>query len=100
MLILSFGGTVINSSGGRTLSIPWHLGSTMTDSDTHVCPQISVCAMYTIFQHRGTLASWKSLYCTLDHERCERYKLVACGRSVAINLLPNGILLKVKDAAK
>jgi hypothetical protein len=64
------------------------------------CPNVSGCEMYSLFRLAGTLATWKINYCNADYERCERYKLSSLGRSVPINLMPNGSLLQIRGAAK
>lgn len=52
------------------------------------------CEMYKLFRLAGTLAAWKSGYCTADFARCERYRRACAGQSVPINLMPNGALLR------
>ena len=62
------------------------------------CPHMARCKMFGLFSYAGTLASWKILYCTSDHQRCERFKRAKSGQSVPDNLMPNGALLR-KPAA-
>ncbi len=50
--------------------------------------------MYAIFRNSGVLGTWKALFCQATFENCARYKLVRLGRSVAPNLMPNGVLLR------
>jgi hypothetical protein len=63
-------------------------------TDDKKCPHMSSCEMYKLFTLSGTLAVWKTNYCTSEYERCQRYKRSAEGKSVPINLMPNGTLLK------
>jgi hypothetical protein len=58
------------------------------------CPNIVSCEMCDLLKLAGTLAIWKTNYCTSDFERCERYKLSSIGRPVPRALLPNGVLLR------
>lgn len=58
------------------------------------CPHMHNCEMYEIFTLAGTLETWKINYCTGDYERCKRYELASQGKPVAVNLMPNGALLR------
>lgn len=58
------------------------------------CPNMAYCAMYNLFKLSSSLAVWKINYCAADYTRCARYMHAALGRSVPINLMPNGSLLK------
>lgn len=50
--------------------------------------------MFEIFRNSGALGTWKAFFCNATFENCARYKLVSLGRSVAPNLMPNGVLLQ------
>jgi hypothetical protein len=51
---------------------------------------MSSCPLYPQFKVQSLLNIWKISYCEGDYEKCERFKLSACGSSVPITLLPNG----------
>ena len=64
--------------------------------DDEGCKHQSSCAMYSLFQHAGTLAVFQMRYCKGDFTECARYKRSSEGLSVPMNLMPNGQLLKKK----
>jgi hypothetical protein len=59
-----------------------------------ICPHMSTCAMYSLFSYAGTLGAWKARYCTAEFNDCARYQRALDGRTVPINLMPSGALLK------
>ena len=61
------------------------------------CPNMTSCEMYALLRLSGTLAIWKTNYCTADFDRCERYRLSQAGRPVPQNLMPNGSLLRLAE---
>lgn len=60
------------------------------------CKHQPTCAMYSLFQHAGTLAVFQMRYCKGDYHECARYKRASEGLAVPLNLMPNGQLLKKK----
>lgn len=56
----------------------------------------ATCAMYSLFQHAGTLAVFQMRYCNGAYTECARYKRASEGLAVPLNLMPNGQLLKKK----
>ena len=50
--------------------------------------------MFELFMHAGTLSVWQTNYCLSAFETCARYKLGLEARSVPLNLLPSGALLR------
>ena len=64
------------------------------------CPHMSGCEMYELFTLAGTLATWKINYCTGNFERCKRYELAVEGKPIAVNLMPNGAMLRKTTAPR
>lgn len=60
------------------------------------CKHQATCAMYSLFQHAGTLAVFQMRYCNGAYTECARYKRASEGLAVPLNLMPNGQLLKKK----
>lgn len=60
-----------------------------------VCARIDTCPLFKAFKMKSALNVWQSYYCEGDFNRCERWKLVASGKAVPLNLLPNGRMLEV-----
>jgi hypothetical protein len=60
------------------------------------CKHQGSCAMYSLFQHAGTLAVFQMRYCKGDFQECARFKRSSDGLAVPLNLMPNGQLLKKK----
>lgn len=58
------------------------------------CPHSSNCPLYPQFALQSLLSIWKTKFCDSNHAACERYKLSCAGRSVPLNLLPNGKTLE------
>lgn len=50
--------------------------------------------MYELFSLAGTLETWKIGYCAADYTRCRRFNMAEEGRSVPLNLMPNGAFLR------
>lgn len=63
----------------------------MTTKD---CPHMSGCEMYSLLRLSGTVKAWQARYCQHEYSQCARHKLSAEGRSVPVNLMPSGALLK------
>ena len=63
-------------------------------NDPTACPNKSTCPMFELFMHAGTLSVWQTNYCLSAFETCARYKLGLEARSVPLNLLPSGALLR------
>lgn len=51
---------------------------------------MSTCPLYEQFRVQALLNVWKVTYCEGDFEKCERFKMSACGTKVPVTLLPNG----------
>ena len=64
------------------------------EKPTGNCPHMGGCAMFGLFSLAGTLATWKTNYCSADYARCERFQRSLQGRTVPNNLMPNGALLR------
>ncbi len=58
------------------------------------CPHMESCRLFPLFTMSGTLAVWKTNYCSDKFAECARFKLATEARPVPDNLLPNGQLLK------
>jgi hypothetical protein len=56
--------------------------------------------MFAQFKLQSTLRLWQIKYCESDYARCERYKTAAAGQRVPVLLLPNGAMLKPRDAGR
>ena len=58
------------------------------------CPHVPTCRMYALLKLAGSLETWQARYCMAGYTQCARYKLALEGRSVPINLMPNGAYLR------
>ncbi len=58
------------------------------------CPHMGDCALYKLFTFSGTKTVWQNNYCMADFARCARHALSAENKTVPLNLLPNGELLR------
>ncbi len=59
------------------------------------CSRVGSCPLFKAFAMKSSLKVWQAYYCEGDWGRCERWKLVAAGKTAPANLLPNGRSLDV-----
>jgi len=59
------------------------------------CARVGACPLFKQFAMKSSLRVWQAYYCEGDWSRCQRWKLVAAGMPVPMNLLPNGRMLEV-----
>lgn len=59
------------------------------------CPHIPSCTMFALFETGPDLARWQVDYCRSAYTECARFKLTLLGKSVPIDLLPSGTLLRI-----
>lgn len=57
------------------------------------CPNMDGCIIFPLLSRAGALKVWQDRYCSGVFSACERYKLGRLGRTVAPDLLPNGVRL-------
>lgn len=69
---------------------------TTREIEREPCSHKSTCAMYSLFQHAGTLAVFQIRYCDGDYRECARWRRSNEGQSVPINLMPSGQMLRKK----
>ena len=63
-------------------------------SDGNLCPHLSGCPMFPLFNMQSALQIWKISYCTSKFVECERYRRSERGEPVPDNLMPSGALLR------
>ena len=75
-------------------------GVPSSDGNPHVplpasCPHAASCPLFPQFTMKSFLSYWRASYCDADFTRCARYRLSSQGKSVPLNLLPSGNMMKV-----
>lgn len=56
--------------------------------------------MYPLLKLSGTLGTWKEKYCGGEFTACVRYQKLSQGKTVAPDLMPNGVLLSQRGNLK
>lgn len=63
------------------------------------CSHISTCKLFPLISVNSALNVWKTFYCEGKYKQCARYQASAAGKSVPVNLLPNGKDLEIGKLA-
>jgi hypothetical protein len=64
-----------------------------------ICARQAICPLFTVPAMAPALALWRAFYCDDRPERCERLRQLQAGNRPPSNMLPNGKLLQLTQAA-
>jgi hypothetical protein len=76
------------------------IGSLLKPTIPARCTHVSGCSLFAMFRLESSGEVWKTLYCDGSFKRCARFKAATEGRSIPINLLPNGKMMDLPESGR